>query len=221
VRAAALLVLGIALLDGLNPSTIVPALVLAVRERGGLLVALFTIGVVAPSFAAGIIVIAGPGQFLINLIPHVGDHSKHLLEMLAGVVLAVLAAVLWTQRHRVARTMTRPLPGGALGTVGVGAGIMVAELPTAFPYFAALAAIIAAGVSFVRQVELVALFNLAFVLPLLVIAVVRALAGKRSAEVLGRIRGVLDRYIGVALPLVVGLLAVGFFATGLVGYLQE
>ena len=64
--------LGIALVDGLNPSTIAPALVLAVRDRGVALVTLFTLGVFVPSFVAGVVIVAGPGQVLLDLIPNVG-----------------------------------------------------------------------------------------------------------------------------------------------------
>ena len=51
MKALVLLVLGIALVDGLNPSTIGPALVLAVRQRGVVLVSMFTVGVFVPSLA--------------------------------------------------------------------------------------------------------------------------------------------------------------------------
>ena len=142
MKALALLVLGIALVDGLNPSTIAPALVLAVKRRGVVLVSLFTLGVFVPSLAAGMLVVVGPGQALIDLIPHIGPHAKHLIEIGAGIALAGLAWILWIHRRRVAGGMSRDLPGGALGAAGLGAGIILAELPTAFPYFAALAAIV-------------------------------------------------------------------------------
>ena len=51
----------------------------------------------------------------------------------------------------------------------LGATITAVELPTAFPYFAAIAAIVGSGVGPARQVILLLLFNVCFVLPLLVI----------------------------------------------------
>ena len=95
-----------------------------------------------------------------------------------------LAWTLWIHRRRVAGGMSREPPGGALGAAGLGAGIILAELPTAFPYFAALAAIVGSTADLAGQLELVALFNVAFVLPLLVIIGVRAFAGPRSEAVL-------------------------------------
>jgi Sap, sulfolipid-1-addressing protein len=220
MQALVLLVLGIALVDGLNPTTIAPALVLAVRQRGVVLVLMFTCGVFFPSLTAGVLVVAGPGQVLLGLIPHVGASTKHLLEIGAAVALAGLAWTLWKHRGRVAGGMSRDPPGGALGAAGLGAGIILAELPTAVPYFAALAAIIRSSASLAVQIELVALFNLAFILPLLVILGVRALAGPRSEALLELARGAMNRYAGVVLPCAVGLLAAVLLVVGVVGVVR-
>jgi Sap, sulfolipid-1-addressing protein len=217
VEALALLVLGIALVDGLNPSTIAPALVLAVKRRGVVLVALFTVGVFVPSLAAGVLVVIGPGRALLDLIPHVGAPTEHLIEIAAGVVLAGLAWILWIHRGRVAGGVSRELPGGALGAAGLGAGIMLAELATAVPYFAALAAIVGSSATLTARLELVVLFNVAFVLPLLLILGVRGLAGPRSESLLERTRAALDRHIGVVLPCAVGLLAAALLVIGVLG----
>jgi hypothetical protein len=220
VKALALLVLGIALVDGLNPSTIAPALVLALKRRGVVLVSLFTLGVFVPSLAAGLLVVAGPGQALIDLIPHVGPLAKHLLEIGAGVVLAAVAWTLWIHRRRVAGGMSREPPGGALGAAGLGAGIILAELPTAFPYFAALAAIVGSTANLAGQLELVALFNVAFILPLLVIIGVRAVAGPRAEAVLELTRRAMERYAGVILPCAVGLIAAVLLILGILGIVR-
>ena len=221
MKALALLVLGIALVDGLNPSTIAPALVLAVRQRGVLLVGLFTLGVFVPSLAAGILVVVGPGRALLDLVPHVGPNAKHLLEIGAGVALALLAWILWIQRGRVASGISREPPGGARGAAGLGAGIILAELPTAVPYFAALAAIVGSSATLAVQFALVALFNVAFVLPLLAILAVRMLAGPRSERLLELTRGALDSYLGVVLPFAVALLAAALLVVGVVGIVRS
>ncbi len=221
MKALVLLVLGIALVDGLNPSTIAPALVLALRTRGALHVALFALGVFVPSTVAGVLVVVWPGGALLDLVPHAGSHTKHLLELGAAIGLGALAWALWVHRGRVASGLTRKPPGGALGAAGLGAGIMLAELPTAFPYFAALAAIVASSASLTQRIELVVLFNVAFILPLLAIVGVRAFAGPRSARLLERTRNALDRYVGVVLPCAVGLVALGLLVAGLYGFARD
>lgn len=221
MKELVILVLGIALADGLNPSTIAPALVLAVRRQGALLVAMFAAGVFVPSFAAGVLVVIGPGRALIALLPHVSPTAKHLLEIAGALALAVLAVLLWIHRAKVTSGMKRDPPGGPLGAAGLGAGIMLAELPTAIPYFAALAAIVGSSASLLVQLELVALFNVSFILPLLVIVGIRLLAGPRSQKLLDRTRDVLDRYIGVVLPCAVGVLALALLVTGVHGLVQS
>lgn len=221
MKALVLLVLGIALVDGLNPSTIAPALVLAVRQRGVLLVALFTLGVFVPSLAAGVLVVIGPGRALLDLVPHIGPDAKHLIEIGAAVALGLLAWILWTQRGRVAGGMSREPPGGGRGAAGLGAGIILAELPTAVPYFAALAAIVGSSATLAARLALVALFNVAFVLPLLAILAVRMLAGPRSERLLELTRGALDSYLGVVLPFAVALLAAALLIVGVIGIVRS
>ena len=221
MKALALLVLGIALVDGLNP----------VHDRSGARARRQAArrrcssrsspsGCSSPRWLPACSWSSGPGQALIDLIPHLGPLAKHLLEIGAGVALAGVAWILWIHRRRVAGGMSREPPGGALGAAGLGAGIILAELPTAFPYFAALAAIVRSSATLAGQLELVALFNVAFVLPLLVIVGVRAVAGPRSEAVLERLRGAMERYAGVLLPCAVGLIAAVLLILGILGIVR-
>ena len=75
----------------------------------------------------------------------------------------------------------RPAPNAAI------------ELPTAFPYFAAIAAIVGSGIDPARQVFLLVLFNVCFVAPLLAIFGVLVFAGEEAREVLSRARDKLQR----------------------------
>ena len=59
----------------------------------------------------------------------------------------------------------------------LGASITAVELPTAFPYFAAIAAIVGAGLGPARELVLLFLFNVCFVLPLLAIIATLTFAG--------------------------------------------
>ena len=58
------------------------------------------------------------------------------------------------------------------------------ELPTAVPYFAVIAGIVASSASVPQAVGLVALYCLAFVLPLLAIVVTLLVAGERADPLL-------------------------------------
>src|SRR3954463_7821810 len=143
--ALAVLVASIGAADSVNPTTIGPAVLLAAGRNPLQAVASFTAGVFLVSFAAGVLVILGPGQLLFDSLPHPSAHVKHVAELAVGVVLLVVAAVLWVRRGSVGRVAGPDSDEERERSAFLlGAGIMAVELPTAFPYFAALASIVAA-----------------------------------------------------------------------------
>ena len=70
--------------------------------------------------------------------------------------------------------------GGGGSALIAGASIAAVELPTAVPYCAVIAGIVASSASVPQEIGLLALYNVAFVLPLLAIIVVLLLAGERA-----------------------------------------
>ncbi len=214
-------VIGIGLVDSMNPATIAPAFYIAAGPGGAKSLAGFIGGVFVTNLAAGLLIALGPGQFLMSFIPHPGLHAKHLLELAAGFVLIALAVVLWLQRHRVAHHVRQ---GGAQldrSSFLVGAGIVLVELPTAIPYFAVIAAVIGSGEHWTTQVGLLVVFNVCFVLPLLVALVFRAVAGDRASAWLVRVRGKVDGFLATLAPLLVLAVGLALLAFGAVGLLRE
>jgi cytochrome c biogenesis protein CcdA len=132
----------------------------------------------------------------------------------------VAAAFLWAYRHQLMRRkVPTPKTEGKSSAI-LGATITAVELPTAFPYFAAIAAIVGSGLGLPRQVGLLVLFNVCFVLPLLVIVAIVAFAGDRANEMLASARTKLEARWPSALAaifLVAGLFVVLLGATGLAG----
>jgi cytochrome c biogenesis protein CcdA len=180
--ALILLVVSVGLADAVNPSTLAPALLIATAPDAVRRLAGFTVGVFLVSLAGGVAVVLGPGQLLLDAVPHPGAHAKAVAEVVGGVVLLGLAAALWLGRQAIARRL-RPDPGEERADRGaflLGAGIMAVELPTAVPYFAAVAAILASHSSVGVQLLLVLLYNVAFVAPLLALLLVRELLGDES-----------------------------------------
>jgi cytochrome c biogenesis protein CcdA len=176
------LVLSVGLADSLNPSTVGPALYLAASGNRVLKVTQFTVGVFGVNLLAGVLLTIGPGRLLLSLVPHPRGTVKHVIELVAGLVLLVAAVALWQSRRNLAHRQL-PMSSGAGGSALVaGASIAAVELPTAAPYFAAIAAILASSATLVQEIVLVVLFNLAFVLPLLAIIAVLLLAGQRAND---------------------------------------
>lgn len=212
------IVVSIGLADSLNPSTVGPALYLAAGERPRWVVLRFTGSVAAVSLLAGLVLTIGPGQLLLALIPHPSATVRYVAETVAGAVMLIASALLWFKRERLGHrerntsAPTRHSPGL------LGATITAIELPTAFPYFAAIAAIVGSGVNVLQATLLLVVYNLCFVMPLLAIVVVLTAAGDRAERVLTTIREYLQTHWPVivsVLALVAGLFTITLGITGL------
>jgi Sap-like sulfolipid-1-addressing protein len=207
-------VVSVGLADSINPSTIGPALYLAsgshpVRALLGFIAGVFTV-----SSAAGILLVAGPGRLLLSHRP--SARTEHLLELGAGVVLAAAAVILLLLRHRMAAYVVGVGTAARRAAPALGAGIMAAELPTAVPYFAVLAAVTVSAKPVATQIALVLLYNLMFVAPLLLILLVVVVSGG-STVLLGRGRELLERYAGAVVPAIVFMIALVLIAVGAAG----
>lgn len=181
------LVVAIGLADSINPTTVGPALFLAGGERGRGRVAEFTCAVFAVNLLEGAAIALGPGQIVLSRVPHPRGGGAHVLQIVAGAALLGISLFVWSRRRRLP-----PRPACATNPKGrssamLGATISTVELPTAFPYFAAIAAIGGSGFDTSRQIVLLVLFNTCFVLPLIGI-IVMLFVGDSAASVLSRAR---------------------------------
>jgi cytochrome c biogenesis protein CcdA len=214
------LVISIGLVDSLNPSTIAPALYLASGERPRMRVAEFTIAVFVVYLAGGALITIGPGQLIRDVVPDVDvQHTvRHVGELAAGALLLGAAALLWRRRHGLtARGLRQPTPRRTSSML-LGATITAVELPTAFPYFAAIAAIAGSGLDAVRQLGLLVIFNVCFVLPLIGIVATLTFAGDHAGAWLTSLRAFLERrwpHLLTGLIVILGLVAILFGVVGL------
>jgi cytochrome c biogenesis protein CcdA len=158
----------------------------------------------------GVVIVLGPGAWLFDQIPSPSSHLKHVLELAAGIALLVAAVGLLIAHDRLTRPKERAADdegekarrGGSAFIFG--AGLALAELPTAFPYFAALAAIDAADLSLPAEVALVVLFNLLFLLPVFLIAGLIAVFPGIGQSLLEPIRRWMSRHWPQVLATVLG-----------------
>jgi cytochrome c biogenesis protein CcdA len=214
----AVLVVSVALVDSLNPGTIVPALYLATGPHAVRAVLGFAAGFFAVNVAGGVAALL-LGHELAGHVPHPSQGQLHAGEVVVGLLAIAASGVLWRQRHGV---------GAAVATVETrvtrvapvaGATIAAAELPTALPYFAVIAALAGSEEPTVALIGLVVLFNVIFLAPVVAVALLRALAGPRAIDLLTRARRLLLRYAGVLAALVVLVLGIALVALGVVGQL--
>jgi cytochrome c biogenesis protein CcdA len=214
------LMITIGLVDSINPSTLAPALYLASGEHPRARVAEFTLAVFSVYLVGGAIIALGGGQLIRHLVPDIDIHRtvRFVAEIVAGALLIGGAYAMWRRRERlVGRGLPTPAPKRSSSVI-LGASIMAAELPTAFPYFAAIAALVGSGLGAARELGLLVVFNLCFVLPLIGIVVVLVVAGDHADRVLALGRRFLERrwpHLLVGLIVLVGCIALLFGATGL------
>ena len=214
-------VLLIAVADSVNPSTLAPALYLAAGRMAVRSLFGFIAGVLVVYVVGGLVLLLGPGQALLGLLPRPGDEVRVLLEVCVGAALFAVASVLWLGRSRVARQVTKNQGRVDRSSFLLGMGIVVIELPTAFPYFAAIALMIGSGKDIPIQVGLLLAFNVVFVAPLLAIMIVRSLTGEHGRSWLERLRVGLDARLAVLIPSFVLAAAVALTALGTVGMIRD
>ncbi len=188
------IVMSIGLADSLNPTTIAPALYLATGERARDRVAEFTASVFAVYFLGGAAIGVGAGQLIRPLLPHPRHHIASIVEIAVGAAMIAGAALLWRYRARLSMRDVPDFDPEGKSSWFLGASITAVELPTAFPYFAAIAAIVGSGLGPVRDLVLLLLFNVCFILPLLGIVGVLTFAGDRADQMLSTARNFLQNH---------------------------
>jgi cytochrome c biogenesis protein CcdA len=216
VFALFLFVASIALADSLNPSTVLPALYLSTTPHAVRKLVSFTLGVATPMLVFGVAFVVGPGQLILGAAPHPSENAKHLVEVGVGAVLIVIAIVFWRGGQQLTRRIPRGEASSDRSSFALGAGIMLVELPTALPYFAALAAIVGSDRSLPIQLTYVLLFNVVFVLPLLGVVVLRARATPGAEKRIRALGEWIRKYAHVVLAVIAGLAGAGFMIVGFV-----
>jgi cytochrome c biogenesis protein CcdA len=171
----------------------------------------FTAAVFAVYFLGGLIIALGPGELLLALVPKPGRHLGFVLEIVAGGAMLTASAFLWGYRQHLSKRDPPEIKADRRSGAILGATITAVELPTAFPYFAAIAAVVGSDLDVIRQVFLLVVFNLCFVAPLLGIVATLTFAGDDAKRLLARGREFLERRWPVVLAVLA--LAAGIFVT--------
>ncbi len=218
---AALVVLLIGLGDSLNPSMIGPAMYLATVDGARRRLTEFLIGIFAVNMLAGVLIVLGPGQLLLDLVPSPKPTTKHILELVAGGALIVIAVLLWSGRRALGRHRPPTFKGGGRSGVMLGAGIAAVELPTAVPYFAAIAVIIGSGVAVPGKVVGLMIYNVAYLAPVVAILFVLLVFGDAAKQPLAHAnRWVLAHWPGV-LACVAAFVGTAVLSLGVFGLLSR
>jgi cytochrome c biogenesis protein CcdA len=185
VLKLAVAVVAIALPDCINPSLIGGEMFVATGSRPRRRTVAFALAAFGVTFAFGLAFALGLGDLILSLLPKPGPTVKYALISAAGMVLVIGGLGVWIQRHTLARSQATEALRKSHGSAAViGAGIAGFELLTAFPYFAAIAMIVGAGVSNAGKLFLIGLYCIVYTMPLIAIAVAVTLLGSRAERML-------------------------------------
>jgi cytochrome c biogenesis protein CcdA len=132
----------------------------------------------------------------------------------------IAAVVLWRRRKTLARRELPSPKSEGRSAILLGLSISAIELPTAFPYFAVIAAVVGSGLGPLRQLILLALYNVAFVLPLILMILILTFAPNHAERIITRARELLQRHwpgVLAGLALLAGAFVTTIGVTGLTG----
>src|SRR4051794_9149039 len=192
------------LADSLNPATIAVAVVLATGRRPVPRLLLYSLGTGLTYFLGGLLLVLGPAGLLHALLHRKPTTAGHVGEIVVGVLGIAAAVWIWTRKPGSVekRVPTEVSPPRAFV---IGAGITLVDLPTALMYFAAIALIARADIAAPTEVGLLVVFNVAYVVPLLVVTVIAGVLGPRAEPLLARLRGFVARWGHRLLALLTGV----------------
>jgi cytochrome c biogenesis protein CcdA len=206
----------VGLVDSLNPSTVLPALLLATRDHPARGALSFACGIGAVNLLGGVALLAGPGQVLGRLVPRLGASAQHLAELVVGAALLAAAIAAWYARARIRKRSARAGAVGGRAPLLLGATIAILDLPTAVPYFGVVATLTAARPSLPVEAVALCAFNLAFLAPVLAIALIARISSSSLVPFRNTIRALVLEHAGAV---VAGILTVAALVLLVIGAL--
>lgn len=157
---------GIALLDSLNPTLFVGILYILTTWRAGSRSVSFIAGVVITNFLGGLLLAAGLHDPAVALFRGVSDAIWAAIEIALGLALVGFGLFYSAGADRSTQLRRRPSDGVA-GPFVFGAIMTMKELPTALPYFVAIALMGRAGFSQAETLFALVVYNIVFAVPLI------------------------------------------------------
>ncbi|HJU39364.1 MAG TPA: GAP family protein, partial [Tahibacter sp.] len=185
-------VLGLALVDSINPSALAVALYWLSQPSPVPRVLAYVAGIAITYFALGVALMLGFGTVAANA----GGAFDHPVALIVQGALGVAMAgygIFAPKASKEEPVQRQPGRAGLVGMLLLGATVTAVELTTAFPYFAALALMTSAQMSWPAWLPLLVVYDAIFVAPPLALVGLHALAGARLRERFERWRTSLQR----------------------------
>jgi Sap, sulfolipid-1-addressing protein len=209
--------LALAVLDSVNPSAIAVTLYLLsiATSRAHVKVAVYISTIFVTYFALGVMMVLGIDALVPSLGDVLGSRTGLVIQSLIGLALLVYGLTASTAR-RSSQAVARPSAGTYAALAALGVSVTAMELPTAIPYFAAVALITEAKLPIQAWAPLLGMYNVIFVLPPIALLAGHVVFGKRLAETYATLRQRLQERAQETMLWVAGLVGGALFVTGMI-----
>lgn len=216
-----LLLIPIAVIDSFNPTAIATIIVLLALPKPVPRVIAAILGFGFAYFAFGALVVLGAGNLIAQLSASFGEWFTTPPPALYYIQVALAAGLFYysirqmrkakqpsaateTAPSRSVRWASTPVAAFALGVA-----LNVSELPTAFPYLAALERITASQVTVIESLIALVVYAALFVLPMVLILVLYLRLHEHAAPAIARLSAGVERWSGRLLTWGALMVAIG------------
>lgn len=163
--ALLLSLVGIAVLDSLNPSLFVALVYLMTTPQPTLRSLSYIAGVLHVNFAGGILILSGARTLFNDWFTDISDSTLTLLQLVLGF--ALIGFGWWMKLDADMNPTRKPRTLSSFHTFILGMVVMLNELTTALPYFIAIERLAQAQLGTVDNLLALIIYNLIFAAPLL------------------------------------------------------
>jgi cytochrome c biogenesis protein CcdA len=209
----------LALVDSINPSAIAVTLYLLARERGTPSIVVYVAAIYLTYLSLGTMMMSGIDALSPSLRATADSRLGLIVQGLVGLTMLLYAIRAPTTATSAARLEPRASTYAALALLGVTVTIM--ELPTAVPYFAAIALLTTADLRIAQWLPLLILYNAIFVLPPVMLLVGHIVFGRRLEARYARLRERLQAGAREATLWVAGLVGGALLVSSAVEYIAR
>lgn len=158
---------GIALVDSLNPSLFIAQFYLFTTPRPGPRVLSYILGVLSSYYVGGLLLLTGIGAVISSAVQQISPEVGALAQVFIGLAALLFGIFYRAQRSAQPADGPKPRSLGLIAAFIFGIVVMGQELTTALPYFVAIERIVEARLSVPEILLALALYNLVLGLPLL------------------------------------------------------
>jgi cytochrome c biogenesis protein CcdA len=197
----------IAALDSLNPTAVALQIYLLSTPKPIARSIAFIAGVFLAYWTAGLLVILGASKLMATVIGDAGfsfpEPHIYTIQFLIGLALSIAGFNLKTSASE--DRGKRPKNLTLNRTFLLGMTMTILEFPTALPYLAAIEQIAKAKLDLLTIMNILGLYNLIFVMPLIILVCIYVIFHQQSAILLPRI----NRAIAIWSPKILRALLIG------------